>query len=119
MVVTESTVTTTPSATAKDIDAILSLQIDADTEQQNSAKRPKSTRVPVMSSQQLLKVTRSLESREERLLQKIASLMANGDPNKKRSCLETELEKIRSLLDKAVEEKELIAAPLGLRIMGR
>ena len=97
MVVSESTVTTTPSATAKDINVIL---LNADTKQQKSAKCTKSTRVPVLSSHDRLEVTRSLQKREKRLLQGIESLIANGDPDKKRDYLEKNCKRLASSWEK-------------------
>ena len=43
------------------------------------------------------------------LLQEIESLIASGDPEKKREYLETELKKARFLLGKAMEEEQLVA----------
>ena len=69
MVVTEEepTVTTTPSATAEDIDAI------ADTEQQTSAKHTKPTRVPIFTSQpqELLKLITSLQNIEQKCCRRL------------------------------------------------
>ena len=103
-----------PTAATEDTE---DMDATADTEhgQQKAAKRSKSTRVPVFTSQELQEVTKSLESREERLLQKLGSLAAKGDAQNKRPCLETELEKVRFYLDKAASEKELIAAAGGER----
>ena len=71
---TSSSVSSSESATAKDM---------------KQKKSVNHSRVAVLSSHDRLEVTRSLQSREKRLLQGIESLIANGDSDKKRDYLET------------------------------